>query len=274
MERFSGVDSVGTGAAAVAEVWTELVGLWRLQTPDGFYRGRRLLIDLNNPEGRAQMLVLANLLAARVAETVAESTFLALGEAGLLDLDRLLEGSATDREKALDILRTTYRALTDKERKVEAIYRNQALLKAEWQGDLHNVYLAAEGDDEKLIETLQGFAHLRQRAFWLAREMKISGVWPRVRTHASAYYDVHIRRVLARLGFTRLGEGDDWLATRRECQEVVDGLFDGDVIPFYLHGSRLCVHDDRTICATSCPVKELCSFWQQGPNNDVYRSAD
>lgn len=274
MEQFHRAHVVGLDEGAAAEVWKDLINLWQQQTPDGFYRGRRLVIDLNNAEGRSQMLVLANLLAARVTEHIAENTFMALGAAGLLEHQRLLAGSASDRERALDILRTTYRALADKERKVEAIYANQARLAAEWDGDLHNVYLAAEGDDEKLIKMLHGFAHLRQRAFWLAREMKVSGVWPKVGTEATAYYDVHIRRILVRLGLTQLGETDDWLASRHECQELVDSLFHGDVIPFYLHGSRLCIHDDHTICESACPVKAQCSFWQQMTNNTASYSAD
>lgn len=268
MERLQSLGATGADERGTAEIWKALVELWRPGTPDGYYRGRRLVIDLNNAEGRAQMLVLANLLAARVAEHVAESTFMALGAAGLLDRDRLLAGSAADRERALEILRDTYRALTDKARKIEAIYANQARLANEFDGDLHNVYLAAAGDDEKLLKMLHGFAHLRQRAFWLAREMKVSGVWPDLGTRVTAYYDVHIRRSLVRLGFSRLGETDDWLASRHECQKIVDNLFGGDVIPFYLHGSRLCFHNDRTICESSCPVKQRCSFWREYPNDD------
>ena len=110
MERLQSLGATGADERGTAEIWKALVELWRPGTPDGYYRGRRLVIDLNNAEGRAQMLVLANLLAARVAEHVAESTFMALGAAGLLDRDRLLAGSAADRERALEILRDTYRA--------------------------------------------------------------------------------------------------------------------------------------------------------------------
>lgn len=253
-------------------------GLWQYwgsQSGDGFYRGNSLVIDLKSVEGRAQMLVLANLLGARATDSVAEETFLALGEAGLLEWERLTAGSSEDRKRALEILRTTYRAVADKQQKVEAIYRNQALLAYKWSGDLNNLYAEQKQNGALLIAELQNFGHIRQRAYWLVREMKVAGVWPDVDPTVTAYYDVHVRRTLSRFGLIRSDESfGPRAASLEECEAVVNRWFGGDVLPLYLHGSRLCIHADRNVCAGSCPVKENCSFWREEAEQSLLDSSD
>lgn len=251
---------VPDGAEQLVKVLKEI---WQTNTGNHVYTAPGLVIDLGNPEGRSEMLAFATLLAARTREGVAEQTFLALRAAGLLRPERLAAGDASDRQAVLTILRTEYRAVVDKESKMTALFNNQSRLKSEWAGDLHNIYLDHIGDDIGLIKALQSFSHLKRRALWLAREMKVQGVWPTLGTQATEFNDSHVRRVLDRLGFTRTDSHNSWEVARRECEQIVQDWFAGDVIPLYLHGSRLCVHDDPGVCAAQCPVRASCSFWAE-----------
>lgn len=256
------------------ETAQRLVAHWRHTQGDGIYRGRGFAIDLHSTEGRAQMLVLANLLAAKVRDEVAEQTFIELSALGLLQAERLAKGSPEDRALALDVLQASYKAVTDKAAKVQAIYDNQVRLATEWQGDLNNIYAACAGDDGALLRALQSFAHLKRRAVWLIREFRAHGVWTTVGREASAYYDRHVYRVLDRLGMGESPSGDRRSPGRHEGRHVVSTLFAGDVVPLYLHGSRLCIHDDHKLCAGMCPVKENCTFWTAGAEQSAVHITD
>lgn len=257
-------------ATSIAQQMTEY---WTGHDADGFYRGSGFVIDLKDVEGRAQMLVLANLLAAKTTEAVAERTFLQLGDAGLLRHERLAAGRPEDRALALRILQETYKAVTDKVVKVEVIYNNQARLATAWNCDLNNIYETFGGVDHQVIGELQSFAHLQRRALWLAREMKVCGVWPELGPQATGYYDGHVRRVLNRLNLAQSTEAN-WPASRKECMAIADQWFDGDLVPLYLHGSRLCIHNDRSLCGGTCPVKENCTFWGGGSEQSAGDSVD
>lgn len=238
-----------------------LLAHWGQVPQEGIYQGQGFTIDLRTTEGRAQMLVYANLLAARVRTEAADRTFAALRAAGLLDPERLARGEAADRQQALAILQVHYRGLVDKAAKVEAIYANQARLAAVWGGDLNNIYLAHAGDDAQLIAELCRFAHLKRRALWLTRELKAHGVWPNAGPGATAYYDWHVRRPLRRLGFIAVDDAAPWWEAADACERAVSAWFGGEVLPLYLHGRTLCAHNDRSLCGEACPVKEHCSFW-------------
>lgn len=247
-----------------AQLAQDLMAIWEQPLTDQMYRTPQFTIDLGTTEGRSEMLVLTALLAAKVRDGVAERSFLALRQHGLLCPARLAAGTDSDRQLTLTILRTDYRAVVDKASKMEALYANQARLNAEWGGDLHNIYRAYVGDDAGLIAALQGFSHIKRRALWLARELKVQGVWPEAGVEATGFHDSHVRRVLHRLGIVTTDSSDPWEVALTECEQAVGKWFGSDVTPLYLHGSRLCVHDDRDLCRDACPARESCSFWTNG----------
>lgn len=242
----------------------QLKRYWDQRPGDGIYRSSDVLIDLNAPQGRSEMLVLAVLKAAKIREGVAEKAFLALRSEGLLAQERLVEADPADIERVETILREQYRAQISKRAKTEALFQNQRRLVEDWGGDLHHVYLAHRGDGSAIVTSLQQFQQIASRAVWLCREMAAAGVWKGLAPESTAYLDIHVRQPLFRLGLAKTCKGTSWENIRQECMYAIDQYFDGDLIALARHGSTLCRQEALHVCQTECTVNRACSFWQDG----------
>lgn len=236
---------------------------WEKRPGDGIFRAGEVMIDLSTSQGRSEMLALAVLKAAKIREGVAEKAFLALRSEGLLAQERLIGGDPADIERVETILREEYRAQISKRAKAEALFHNQQWLAEQWGGDLHYIYLAHLSDDSAIVATLQQCKQLAGRALWLCREMAAAGVWPGLTPESTAYLDIHVRQPLLRLGFVQQDGGTTWDNIRRECFQVIDHYFGGDLIPLARHGSTLCRQEALHVCQTECTVKNACSFWRE-----------
>lgn len=248
-------------AAPPAWVAARLRAGWEGREAGPAFAGGLVEIDLRTPTGRWELLALAVLLAAKVKERVAEAAFLALREAGLLDLTRLARGGPDERQAIVSVLRAHYRGLISKEAKAEALCANARRLMDRWGGDLSAVYRAAEGEDRLVVAELQRFQQLHSRALWLCRVMTLHGGWS-MGTQATRFLDAHVRRVLGRLGLVAEGSRP-WSASQAECWEVIERYFSGDTTALYRHGRELCAADDLALCRARCGLLPFCSFWNQ-----------
>lgn len=216
-------------------------------------------IDLSTAVGRWELLALAVLLGARVNDRIVEATFSALRGEGLLGLERLAGSDPDVRPVVREIFHTHYRALGNKEGKVDALIHNARLLVDVWHGDPHTIYLAVkdassvpEGaspvDEGALIRTLQSFKHIKQLAYWVCRTMKAHGVWRDLGEQATGYHDRYTRLPLERLGLAKEASGE----TPR-----------GNIMPLYLQGINLCAQNDVKTCMAECPVALWCPYPHQ-----------
>lgn len=252
------------------EIVRRLKAFWQGTTLPPLLRVGDAEVDLTIPQGRWELLVLALLRAARVREEVVAATFVALRKARLLDLDRLADGSDSVRREVEGVFALHYKALGSKEAKIDALMANARRLRDVWGGDLHNVYEAA-ADDEELLAELRRFRHINRIALWICRTLRAHGVWPRVGARASAYQDRAVRTPVERLRLAAVAGAEPFepaihsgAGLAEEAERIVRGLFDGDVLWLYLHGSTLCLQDDPNVCYAECPVSSWCSFPQGG----------
>jgi endonuclease III len=253
---------------------SELAGLVRssvagLVAP-GRYTGLRVEIDLENRQGRWELLVLGVLLAARVSEEVAEAAFDALRQEGLLVWPEVMGGSADDQARLSEVLVREYRAVIDRERKAAAIKANAALLAEQWQGDLHAIYTAlveepvAQGTSDvaaasqQLLRALRQFRQIDTRARWICRVCREAGIWPLLAEEVTVYYDRHVRLALQRLGL--LKETGLWPAIRRDMEAQVSALFGFDTASLYKLGRFLCLPSDLRLCRSKCLAYPYCAY--------------
>lgn len=214
-------------------------------------------VDLATPKGRWQLLVLAVLRGARVREHVVEETFSVLVERGLTDLDRLAAASASIRAELQEVFEAHYRALGRREAKVEALISNAALLKSEYEGDLHTLYRTHREEPDVLIKALQRFKQVGQVAYWICRTLKVHGVWPDLDPSVVQYVDRFTDLPLHRLELCSPFD-EERLGTR--ALRFANELLQGDTTPLYLHGLILCSQDDYGICLSECPLDAACRY--------------
>ncbi len=221
-------------------------------------------IELTTAQGRFELLVLALLHAARVREHIAEVTFLELRRRGLLELARIARWAPEDLAEMGEVLRDSYKALADKNRKMEAIFHNARILRDRFAGDLENACTPGKVAPEATIRALQGFWQIKDKAYWICREMRRHGVWRDLDPAACHAVDLHVKLALWRLGFvgwdaSHLGE-----VSSRDCQEALKRYF-VDSLLVYLQGSRLCSRWNPSLCRRSCQVIDFCRW--RGPVN-------
>jgi hypothetical protein len=214
-------------------------------------------VDLSTPEGRWHLLLLAVLRGARVRDQVVEETFAALVQRDLARFDRFLRPDPQLKSQLLSIFSDSYRALGNREAKIDALFANAALLEREYGGDLNNVYLAAQGDGQALIRSLQRFKQIGRVAYWVCRTLKVHGVWSDVDPEATLYLDRTTDLPLRRLG---LIGGPEEERSGDAALRFVDQYMAGDVIPLYLQGLVLCQQDDPGVCLAECPFASQCPF--------------
>lgn len=225
----------------------------------------RSTIDLSEAEGRWELLVLGFLRAARVKEEIAVATFEALKDEGLLALEQLVPEKTVQRERVNQVFEQTYRALGRREDKVDALFFNAHLLVTRWNGDLNHLYEAARHDRE-LVDSLQCFRQVKRIALWVARTLRVHGVWPEAGGEACRYYDRWVRLTVNRLNLSDTqGEERSFQGQAEETEAAVEELFGGDVLPVYLHGYSLCAQNDPQVCLTECPVASWCTFPRMKP---------
>lgn len=213
-------------------------------------------IDLSTRVGRWELLVLAVLRAARVREYVVTSTFAALKGEGVLQGDGLIADTPRNREKALKVMKSFYKALAHKAAKVEALFDNYARLESMWAGDLNNVYAAAAGDASTIIGHLTEFKQIGKMAYWICRTLKAHGVWPEPGREATRYDDRPVYLPLRRLG---LITDFDRMCNSQHMERILTEL-DGDVLPLYFQGQTLCSQNNVDVCLAECPVASWCTF--------------
>lgn len=261
------VGDVGFLERSEREIVDRITVYWDGTTLGPMFEIGELAIDLATPEGKWELLVIALLRAARVKEETVAETFHALKTQGLLSIDCLavrVEGDDDVRSRVLDVFHRSYKALGRKEAKVEALFFNASLLVDRWDGDLNNLYEAAD-DDQALIAMLQEFRQIRRVALWIGRTLRVHGVWPDVGVEASRYVDRFVRLPIERLGLTTdPHESQGFPQIAEETAEVVASLFGGDVVPLYLHGYTLCAQNEPRVCLLECPVAAWCRYPQQG----------
>lgn len=256
-----------------AWVAARLLAGWEDREAGPIFVGSLVEIDLRTLTGQWELLALAVLLAAKVKERVAETAFLALREAGLLDLARLARGGLDERQAIFSVLREHYGGPISKEAKADALCANARRLVDRWGGDLSAVYRAAEGDDRLVVAELQRFQQLHSRALWLCRVMTVYGGWS-MGSQATRFLDAHVRRVLGRLGFVTEGSRP-WSASQAGCWEVIERYFDGDTTALYRHGKELCAADDLAVCRSRCGLLPFCSFWNQAdPTRETHKQGE
>lgn len=219
-----------------------------------------LTVDLSSAQGRWELLVLAVLRGARVRERSVEDTFTALAERGLTDLERLAAAEPKTEAELSDVFATHYRALTSRQAKVEALMANANLLKSEYDGDLHNLYLAHKDNPEAIIKALQRFKQVGQVAYWICRTLKVHGIWPDLGPEATQYLDRHTDLPLERLGvrapFDEQRPGST--TTRFAAAHLA-----GDTVPLYLQGLLLCSKEDVSTCRFECALAPECRYWRK-----------
>lgn len=245
---------------------------WEKRPGDGIYRSGEVLIDLNTPQGRSELLALAVLKAAKIREGVAEKAFLALRTEGLLAQERLIGANPADMARVETILREEYRAPISKRAKTEALFHNQQWLAEHWGGDPHRIYLAHDGDGPSIVATLQQCRQLAGRALWFCREMAGAGIWNGLAPESTAYLDIHVRLPLMRLGLIEARKRTAWEGIRRECFRAIAQYFEGDLIALARHGSTLCRQEALHVCQTECTVQHACSFWSEQANEKLQSS--
>ena len=212
-------------------------------------------VDLRTAQGRWELMVFAVLTGARVREEVAVKTFRALRQKGLLRFEVL----ATDEDARAgvhEVFQRHYRALADRPAKADALVENARRLVDEWQGDLNNLYLASLKDGG-LVRELQRFAQIDRMALWICRTLKVRGIWPAAPREDCLYVDRSVRLPLERLP---LGYGGLEEERSRRALELIEELFEGDVLPLHLQGASLCAQDDVETCLGECPVAPWCRF--------------
>lgn len=241
-----------------AQVAQQLRTAWRHGAGTSRFVAGPVSIDLATPQGRWELLVFAILAAARVQEHVVQCTWIALHEAGLLEPTRLANASRGDKMALKRILSQTYRALISKDAKADALMRGARHLLDQWGGDLNNIYHAHAGDDVALLEAIREFRQLHLGASWLCRVMQCHGQWPSVGPLATQHIDVHVRRVLLRLGM--LEPASIWSEYRNACLHLIDTHFGGETAPLYLQGRELCQAEDVKVCQTRCSVYAWCVY--------------
>ena len=248
------------------EVVRRIKSFWEgVRLPPVFDAGP-VRIDLSEPQGRWELLVLAMLRAARVREEIAARTFQALKDESLLDLRLLAKGEAETRRRVERVLDRHYKALGSRQAKAEAIVENARLLVNEWGGDLARLYDAGAGDEE-LLRRLQRFRQINRVALWICRTLRAHGIWQGIGPQASRFLDRTVSTPVARLRLGSLpGEGEEGLQRvdlRRladATESVVESHFGGDVIWLYSHGYSLCLQNDPNVCYAECPVSPWCTF--------------
>lgn len=238
-----------------------MTAAWPLQAEESgtlrFVRGKNVVeIDLGGEQGRFELAALAILCGAKVKESVAYDTFNALRERGLLRMDTVCEASPEDREAMEGILKERYRALTHKGQKVAAVIEAARKIRADYQGDLARV---RQGEDWRATLTaLQAFPHIKSRAFWICRELRRHGVWPGLDHRACSAVDTSVKLALWRTGFV----GREALFLRdipaSACLAAIDTYFDGNSLPAFYQGERLCRRNDGATCETACRVRKDC----------------
>lgn len=226
-------------------------------------------VDLSTPEGRWHLLLLAVLRGARVRDQVVEETFAALVQRDLARFDRFLRPDPQLKSQLLSIFSDSYRALGNREAKIDALFANAALLEREYGGDLHNVYLATQGDGAALVRSLQRFKQIGRVAYWICRTLKAHGIWTDVDAEATLYLDRTTDLPLRRL---RLVGAPDEERSGGASLRFVDEYMAGDVIPLYLQGLVLCQQEDPGVCVAECPLASRCPFPRKA--NDVVRNVD
>lgn len=217
-------------------------------------------VDLATAQGRWQLMILAVLRGARVRERSIEETFAALVQQGLTDLERLATGGPQVELELLQVFTAHYRALTSRQSKVDALMTNAALLKSEYGGDLHNLYLALRDDSEALIKALRRFKQVGQVAYWMCRTLKVHGIWPDLGPEATQYLDRYtdlpLERLELRVPFDEERPGST--AMRFAAKHL-----GGDTVPLYLQGFILCSQNDVTVCRSECSLASECRYAQK-----------
>lgn len=216
-------------------------------------------IQLGTAQGRFELLALAVLHAARVREHIAEATFLELRRRGLLELGRIARWLPEDLAELGEVLRVHYKALADKNRKMEAIFHNARILRDSFGGELENACHPGKVAPEVTIRALQGFWQIKDKAYWICREMRRHGVWGDLDPGACHAVDIHVKLALWRLGLagwdaSHLGE-----VSARDCQETLRRWF-ADSLPVYLQGIRLCSRWNPRLCRKQCRVIDFCRW--------------
>lgn len=225
-------------------------------------------IDLGTVEGRRELMALAVLEAARVHPEVAETTFLELRRRKLLEQEVLLASAAGEKEIAA-VLAVYYRALADHRQKAVAIVKNARLLKERFGGDPANIYFQVGGTWSRVLEELQGFAQIKNRAFWLCREFCRHGIWPRTNPKAYLLVDRHVRTALWRLGFVGRMAQSLREVSLAECREKIETYFT-DTLPLFYQGRERCRTAEYWACREKCQVKGVCfTFLQEGKRRQI-----
>ncbi|MGI6081586.1 MAG: hypothetical protein ACOYEP_01760 [Limnochordia bacterium] len=229
-----------------------------LETP-GFYKGLHIQIDLTNPQGRWELLVLAVLLAARVSESVAETAFEALQRHGLLDLERMRLMRSQDTHQVGEILHGEYRGIVDRGKKAAALFANAQMLHDIYDGDLNRLYELGRTSAE-VVPMLQQFKQIHTRARWLCRSMHEAGLWTDLAKDEVVFLDSHVRRALSRLGL--VDNNQAWPRLKQEMYKVITDLFDGDTTCLYRLGRYVCSVIEPETCNGQCPLRDICLYAQ------------
>lgn len=243
------------------EIAEKLAAFWHGVTLGPKLSVGPVTVDLSTAEGRWHLLVLAVLRGARVRERVVEETFAALIQRDLIDFGRLVRADHATKSRLLSVLSQTYRALGNREAKVEAFIANAAILQREYAGDLHNVYLAVQGEATPLIQSLQRFKQVGRVAYWICRTLKVHGIWPDVGAEATQFLDRSTDLPLQRLGI--VDKDQEERSGRAALRFVVQHLR-GDVTPLHLQGLVLCSQGEAAVCLSECPLASRCPFPQKG----------
>lgn len=245
---------------------------WRRRGADGsqltLRRGKEeIQLELNTPEGRFNLLLLAILLAAKVQEAAALTALKALCERGLNFRERLVARAKADEEAVLEVLQQHYRALANKAQKAAALFAAAERITAAYGGDLLNVRQVGQ-PWQLTLQALQEFPHLKSRAYWLCREMARHGLWSDLEPQACSAIDASVKLALWRLGYV----GHDAAFLREipaaECLKAVDRFFAGDTLPLFYQGDNLCRRGQPRLCLEECRVARSCLRPRQRANTE------
>lgn len=231
----------------------------RRPKPDGIWsKHKDLALDLSNPQGRFGLLIYAILSGARVRPSHLRRTFLELQEAHLVDSARLALGSELDKETVLGIFESRYRALTQYERKAEALLAVGKKVETEYAGDIGRLYSLCAGRAGEVLSAIRGFPGIDHQAYWFCREMKLEGIWPDLDNSACLAVDNEIKFPLWYLGF--VGRGSYFIrdVSAEECLEAIQIYFAGDPLPLLYKSRSLCQYGDSQLCQQACSSSEEC----------------
>ena len=261
------------GAAQAARL---LLRFWAEQPPLPTLQRYGEPLDVDDPEGRWQLLALAVLLAAPVPREAAEATFCRLRREGLLSLDRAA-GEEPGWAEAVDaVMEAAYRGRADRRLQRQRLQAAARTLRSRWGGDLDRVWREAGGDPEQAVGLLRReLKGIDRMAAWLVREMGRLGRWPRAHRHPAAFFaDAGLREAAANLGMMPV-QGAPGSRRRLESalQEVVARHFGGDSTVLSSQGRALCSARQAAVCLSRCPVSRYCRAWDPTRRPDTGEEA-